>query len=156
MQASYQTFVESGIHLVSFLMLGQLDSAFHWLANQIRIIHLELLKHLFSIAFLGDQEAFVFLIFFNAKVVRHEPNVDHLELLRHLFLKFIEHAWIATYEDQVIYIQAHNQNITILDFDVAHNQNITILDFDVERMLIWTLDEISFLEVLVNSSIPSS
>ena len=124
-------------------MLGKLDSAFHWCANHIRVIHLELLNHLFNIAILSDQDAFVFLLNFNAEVVRHESNVGHLKLFRHFFLKLVEHDWIATCEDQVIYIQ-------------AHNQNITILDFDVERMLIWTLDRISFLEVLVNVRIPSS
>ena len=86
---------------------------------------------------------FVFLLYFNAEVVRHEPNISNLELIRHLFLKLVEHAWIATCKDQVIYIQ-------------AHNQNIAVLDFDVECVLIWTFDENSFLVVLVNSSISSS
>ena len=94
-QTSNKTLEECRIHLFCFIIFEKFNFTLDRCTDRLAIVHLEFLQYLFRIAFLGDKDAFFFLLDFDAEIICHEPNISHFEFSRHCILEFFEHAGIV-------------------------------------------------------------
>lgn len=58
------------------------------------------------------------LLNFDAERVSHKTDTRHFELLLHSLFKLLVHMWVVTREYQIIDVEANEQDVSILYFNV--------------------------------------